>query len=59
VTVHYQIFPTLLYKRNDIAGTARQQRAGHKNISNTMIYTHVSDEQASESCEEALMTAFA
>jgi hypothetical protein len=24
-----------------------------------MIYTHVSDEQASESCREALMTAFA
>jgi type 1 fimbriae regulatory protein FimB len=38
---------------------AIQQRAGHKNISNTMIYTHVTDEQASESCREALMTAFA
>ena len=38
---------------------AIQQRAGHVNISNTMIYTHVSDEQASESCREALMTAFA
>jgi len=37
---------------------AIQQRAGHQNISNTMIYTHVSDEQASESCREALMTAF-
>ena len=37
---------------------AIQQRAGHKNISNTMIYTHVSDEQASESCREALMKAF-
>jgi len=37
---------------------AIQQRAGHKNISNTMIYTHISDEQASESCREALMTAF-
>ena len=37
---------------------AIQQRAGHKNISNTMIYTHVSDEQASESCRAALMTAF-
>jgi integrase/recombinase XerD len=36
---------------------AIQQRAGHKNISNTMIYTHVSDEQASESCSEALMIA--
>ena len=35
-----------------------QQRAGHKNISNTMVYTHVSDRQASESCQEALMTAF-
>jgi site-specific recombinase XerD len=35
-----------------------QQRAGHKNISNTMIYTHVSDEQAGESCREALMKAF-
>jgi site-specific recombinase XerD len=38
---------------------AIQQRAGHKNISNTMIYTHVSDRQASESCQEALMSAFA
>lgn len=38
---------------------AIQQRAGHKNISNTMVYTHVSDSQASESCREALMTAFA
>ena len=38
---------------------AIQQRAGHKNISNTMIYTHVSDRQASESCQEALMGAFA
>lgn len=37
---------------------AIHQRAGHKNISNTMIYTHVSDEQASESCREALMIAF-
>lgn len=37
---------------------AIQQRAGHKNISNTMIYTHVSEEQASESCREALMKAF-
>jgi len=37
---------------------AIQQRAGHKNISNTMIYTHVSDEQAAESCRAALMTAF-
>jgi integrase/recombinase XerD len=38
---------------------AIQQRAGHKNISNTMIYTHVTDGQASESCREALMGAFA
>jgi type 1 fimbriae regulatory protein FimE len=38
---------------------AIQQRAGHKNISNTMIYIHVSDGQASESCREALMGAFA
>lgn len=38
---------------------AIQQRAGHKNISNTMIYTHVSDQQAGDSCREALMTAFA
>ena len=37
---------------------AIQQRAGHKNISNTMIYTHVSDSQAGESCRAALMTAF-
>ena len=34
------------------------KRAGHKNISNTMICTHVSDEQASDSCREALMIAF-
>jgi type 1 fimbriae regulatory protein FimB len=38
---------------------AIQQRAGHKNISNTMIYTHISDQQASESCQAALMSAFA
>lgn len=38
---------------------AIQQRAGHKNISNTMVYTHVSDEHASASCREALMRAFA
>jgi site-specific recombinase XerD len=38
---------------------AIQQRAGHKNISNTMVYTHESDKQANESCREALMTAFA
>jgi type 1 fimbriae regulatory protein FimE len=37
---------------------AIQQRAGHKNISNTMIYTHVSDGQASEACRESLMAAF-
>lgn len=37
---------------------AIQQRAGHKNISNTMIYTHISDRQADESAQEALMTAF-
>jgi hypothetical protein len=34
------------------------KRAGQKNISNTMTYTQVSDEQASESCREALMIAF-
>jgi type 1 fimbriae regulatory protein FimE len=38
---------------------AIQQRAGHVNISNTMIYTHVSDAQASEACHESLMAAFA
>lgn len=38
---------------------AIQQRAGHKNVSNTMLYTHISDAQAAESCREALMTAFA
>jgi site-specific recombinase XerD len=37
---------------------AIQQRAGHKNISNTMIYTHISDKQAGDSCREALMQAF-
>ena len=45
-------------------GTARrvyaiQQRAGHKNISNTMIYTHISDQQAGDACKAALMSAFA
>lgn len=38
---------------------AIQQRAGHKNISNTMLYTHVSDKQAGEACCESLMSAFA
>ena len=38
---------------------AIQRKAGHKNISNTMIYTHVSDKQADASCREALMAAFA
>jgi site-specific recombinase XerD len=37
---------------------AIQKRAGHKNISNTMIYTHVTDHAASKSCQSALMTAF-
>ena len=37
---------------------AIQQRAGHKNISNTMTYTHITDRQASESCQAALMAAF-
>ncbi len=36
-----------------------QRRAGHKNISNTMIYTHVSDRQTDAACREALMAAFA
>jgi site-specific recombinase XerD len=35
-----------------------QRRAGHKNISNTMLYTHVTDAAASKSCQAALMTAF-
>ncbi len=38
---------------------AIQQRAGHKNISNTMIYTHISDQQAGDACKSALMSAFA
>jgi site-specific recombinase XerD len=38
---------------------AIQPRAGHKNISNTMIYTHVSDKHAGEACQAALMSAFA
>jgi len=38
---------------------AIQRRAGHKNISNTMVYTHISDRQANESAQEALMSAFA
>ena len=37
---------------------AIQRKAGHKNISNTMIYTHVSDQQADSACREALMSAF-
>jgi site-specific recombinase XerD len=37
---------------------AIQQRAGHKNISNTMIYTHISDQQAADACKAALMSAF-
>jgi site-specific recombinase XerD len=38
---------------------AIQRKAGHKNISNTMIYTHVSDRQADEASRAALMAAFA
>jgi site-specific recombinase XerD len=38
---------------------AIQRKAGHKNISNTMIYTHVSDRQADEASRSALMAAFA
>jgi site-specific recombinase XerD len=38
---------------------AIQRRAGHKNVSNTMLYTHISDRQANESAQEALMNAFA
>jgi type 1 fimbriae regulatory protein FimB len=38
---------------------AIQRKAGHKNISNTMIYTHVSDRQADAASREALMAAFA
>jgi site-specific recombinase XerD len=38
---------------------AIQRKAAHKNISNTMLYTHVSDKQADASCREALMAAFA
>jgi len=37
---------------------AIQRKAGHKNISNTMVYTHVSDRQADAASREALMTAF-
>ena len=36
-----------------------QKRAGHKNISNTMISTHIGDFQAGEACRSALMSAFA
>jgi integrase/recombinase XerC len=35
-----------------------QQRAGHKNSSNTMIYTHISDQQAGDACKAALMSSF-
>jgi site-specific recombinase XerD len=38
---------------------AIQTRAGHVNISNTMIYTHISDKSASDACQAALMSAFA
>ena len=44
--------------RHSLCSAIAAQHAGHKNISNTMIYTHVSDEQASESCRQALMIAF-
>jgi len=37
---------------------AIQRKAGHKKISNTMIYTHVSDKQADAECRAALMSAF-
>jgi integrase/recombinase XerD len=37
---------------------AIQKRAGHKNISNTTVYTHISDRQANELAQEALMSAF-
>lgn len=36
-----------------------QQRAGHRNISNTLIYVHTTDQQASEACRASLMAAFA
>jgi site-specific recombinase XerD len=36
-----------------------QRKAGHRNISNTMIYTHISDRQADEASRSALMAAFA
>jgi site-specific recombinase XerD len=55
--LRHSLCSTMAAEHSDVY--AIQQRAGHKNISNTMIYTHVSDEQASESCREALMTAFA
>jgi site-specific recombinase XerD len=38
---------------------AIQRKAAHKNISNTMIYTHVSDQQADAASRQALMSAFA
>ncbi len=38
---------------------AIQRRAGHVNVANTIIYTHISDRQANESAQEALMAAFA
>src|SRR5260370_16579586 len=37
---------------------AIQRRAGHVNVANTIIYTHISDRQANESAQEALMAAF-
>jgi site-specific recombinase XerD len=36
-----------------------QQVAGHRNISSTILYLHISEEQADESRQEALMSAFA
>ena len=38
---------------------AIQKRAGHKNIANTMIYTHITDTQAGDACRSALINAFA
>ena len=38
---------------------AIQRKAGHKNISNTMVYTHITaDRQADAASREALMSAF-
>jgi len=54
--LRHSLCSTMAAQHSDVY--AIQQRAGHKNVSNTMVYTHVSRQQSDESCREALMAAF-